>query len=154
MTGYYNQPENAKAFTPTASCAPATSASWTPGLHRIIDRKKDMIHGQRLQRVPNRQAGTGHHQCPGVLECAAIGVPDEKSGRRAVRVFMVQNDPALTATWKRSATKTSPATSARSTSRVPATICPKTNVGKILRRSCVTPIARDGVRRATRPTRF
>jgi acyl-CoA synthetase (AMP-forming)/AMP-acid ligase II len=33
--------------------------------------------------------------CPGVVECAAIGVPDEKQGE-AIKVFIIKNDPALT----------------------------------------------------------
>ena len=71
---------------------------------------------------------------PGVVECAAVGVPDEKSGE-AVKVFVVRKDPALTeaaAAW-------SSARQHLTGYKKPKFIefrdeLPKTNVGKILRR--------------------
>ena len=64
------------------------------GYIRIVDRKKDMILVSGFNVYPNEieQVITTH---PGVVECAAIGVPDERSGE-AVKVFVVRKDPALT----------------------------------------------------------
>ena len=71
--------------------------------------------------------------CPGVLECAVIGVPDEKSGE-AVKLFVVKKDPALTIE-KVAAYCRQELTGYKN----PKTIVfhdalPKSNVGKILRR--------------------
>ncbi|MCC3263752.1 long-chain fatty acid--CoA ligase, partial [Paenibacillus polymyxa] len=60
----------------------------------IVDRKKDMIAVSGFKVYPNEvEAAVAQH--PGVLECAAIGVPDEHSGE-AVKVFVVKKDPSLT----------------------------------------------------------
>jgi len=65
------------------------------GQVRIVDRKKDMILVSGFNVFPSEieQVVNMH---PGVLECAAVGVPDKKSGE-AVRLFVVRKDPALTA---------------------------------------------------------
>ncbi len=64
------------------------------GFVRIVDRKKDMILVSGFNVYPNEIEGVvaGH---PDVLECAAVGVPDPKSGE-AVKLFVVRKDPALT----------------------------------------------------------
>jgi len=64
------------------------------GYVHIVDRKKDMIIVSGFNVYPNElePVVTQH---PGVLECAAIGVPDEHSGE-AVKLFVVRKDPALT----------------------------------------------------------
>jgi long-chain acyl-CoA synthetase len=63
-------------------------------LHPIVDRKKDMILVSGFNVYPNEvEEVVAMH--PGVLEVAAIGVPDEKSGE-AVKLFVVKKDPALT----------------------------------------------------------
>jgi long-chain acyl-CoA synthetase len=72
-----------------------------------------------------------HH--PGVLECAAIGVDDEKSGE-AVKLFVVRKDPALDADSLRAYCKEN-----LTSYKCPKYIefrdeLPKSNVGKILRR--------------------
>jgi len=65
------------------------------GYIRIVDRKKDMILVSGFNVYPNEIEGVlAMH--PGVLECAAIGVPDKKSGE-AVKLYVVKKDPALTA---------------------------------------------------------
>jgi long-chain acyl-CoA synthetase len=63
------------------------------GQVRIVDRKKDMILTSGFNVYPNEieQVVSLH---PGVLECAAIGVPDERSGE-AVKLFVVKSDPTL-----------------------------------------------------------
>ena len=64
------------------------------GYVRIVDRKKDMILVSGFNVFPNEieQVVAMH---PGVLECAAIGVPDAKAGE-AVKVIVVKKDPAVT----------------------------------------------------------
>jgi acyl-CoA synthetase (AMP-forming)/AMP-acid ligase II len=64
------------------------------GYTRIIDRKKDMIIVSGFNVFPNEiEQVIG--LCPGVVECAAIGVPDEKSGE-AIKVFVTKSNPDLT----------------------------------------------------------
>jgi long-chain acyl-CoA synthetase len=64
------------------------------GYTRIVDRKKDMIIVSGFNVFPNEiEAIVSLH--PGVLECAAVGVPDERAGE-AVKLFVVRKDPALT----------------------------------------------------------
>ena len=65
------------------------------GYIRIVDRKKDMILVSGFNVYPNEIEGVVAMH-PGVLECAAVGIPDTKSGE-AVKLFVVQKDPALTA---------------------------------------------------------
>jgi acyl-CoA synthetase (AMP-forming)/AMP-acid ligase II len=64
------------------------------GYTRIIDRKKDMILVSGFNVFPNEIENV-ISTCPGVLECAAVGIADEKQGE-AVKVFVVRSDPALT----------------------------------------------------------
>jgi long-chain acyl-CoA synthetase len=63
------------------------------GYVRIVDRKKDMILVSGFNVYPNEieQVVSMH---PAVLECAVIGVPDERSGE-AVKLFVVKSDPTL-----------------------------------------------------------
>jgi long-chain acyl-CoA synthetase len=64
------------------------------GYIKIVDRKKDMIIVSGFNVYPNEVEGVVAMH-PGVVECAAVGVPDERSGE-AVKVFVVRKDPALT----------------------------------------------------------
>ena len=102
------------------------------GFTRIVDRKKDMIIVSGFNVYPNEvEAVISSH--PGVLECAAIGVPDPKS-TEAVKVFVVRHDPQLTAEALVSFAGTQ-----LTAYKVPKQIefrseLPKSNVGKILRR--------------------
>jgi long-chain acyl-CoA synthetase len=134
MREYWNRPdETAKVLGPdgflrTGDVATVDEA----GFVRIVDRKKDMILVSGFNVFPNEIedviAGLA-----GVLEVAAVGVPDERSGE-AVKVFVVRKDPALTkeaivAHCKANLTGY----------KVPHQVefrdeLPKTNVGKILRR--------------------
>jgi len=102
------------------------------GYIRIVDRKKDMILVSGFNVYPNEieQVIATH---PGVVECAVVGVPDEKSGE-AVKVFVVRKDPALTAEQLMEFCKEN-----FTGYKKPKYIefrdeLPKTNVGKILRR--------------------
>ncbi|MCI5070010.1 AMP-binding protein [Acidovorax sp.] len=96
MTGYYNQPEeNAKAFTADGFMRTGDIGIMDErGFTRIIDRKKDMILVSGFNVFPNELEQV-ISLCPGVMECAAIGVPDEKQGE-AIKVFVIKSDPALT----------------------------------------------------------
>ncbi len=96
MVGYYNQPEeNAKAFTSDGFMRTGDIGIMDPqGYTRIIDRKKDMILVSGFNVFPNELEQV-ISLCPGVVECAAIGVPDEKQGE-AIKVFIIKSDPALT----------------------------------------------------------
>jgi long-chain acyl-CoA synthetase len=95
MPGYYGRPEEtARAFTAdgffrTGDIGTKDARGW----FRIVDRKKDMILVSGFNVFPSEiEAVVSSH--PGVLECAAIGVPDEASGE-AVKLFVVRRDPAL-----------------------------------------------------------
>ncbi len=96
MAGYYNQPEeNAKAFTADGFMRTGDIGVMdAEGYTRIIDRKKDMILVSGFNVFPNELEQV-IAMCPGVVECAAIGIPDEKQGE-AIKVFVIKNDPALT----------------------------------------------------------
>jgi long-chain acyl-CoA synthetase len=64
------------------------------GYETITDRKKDMILVSGFNVYPNEiESVIATH--PGVLECGAVGVPDDKSGE-AVKVVIVRKDPELT----------------------------------------------------------
>jgi long-chain acyl-CoA synthetase len=96
MTGYYEQPEeNAKAFTADGFLRTGdVGVMDAKGYTRIVDRKKDMILVSGFNVFPNELENV-ISTCPGVVECAAVGVPDEKQGE-AIKVFVVKNDPTLT----------------------------------------------------------
>ena len=96
MRGYYNQPEEtAKAFTADGFMRTGDVGLMDDrGYIKIIDRKKDMILVSGFNVFPNELENV-ISLCPGVVECAAIGVPDEHSGE-AIKVFVVKNDPELT----------------------------------------------------------
>jgi acyl-CoA synthetase (AMP-forming)/AMP-acid ligase II len=95
MTGYYNQPqETARAFTSdgfmrTGDIGVMDESGYT----RIVDRKKDMILVSGFNVFPNEIENVVS-LCPGVVECAAVGIPDDKQGE-AVKLFVVKNDPTL-----------------------------------------------------------
>jgi long-chain acyl-CoA synthetase len=95
MSGYHEQPqETARAFTPdgfmrTGDIGVMDAAGFT----RIVDRKKDMILVSGFNVFPSELENV-ISLCPGVLECAAIGIEDDKQGE-AVKVFVVRSDPTL-----------------------------------------------------------
>ena len=97
MAGYWGRPdETAKVIDKNGWLATGDIGVMDElGFVRIVDRKKDMILVSGFNVYPNEvEAVVAMH--PGVLECAAIGVPDAKSGE-AVKLFVVKKDPALTA---------------------------------------------------------
>lgn len=102
------------------------------GYTKIVDRKKDMILVSGFNVYPNEVEGVVAG-CPGVLEVAAIGVPDERSGE-AVKLFIVKKDPSLTEEAVRAFCKEQ-LTAYKCPKHIEfRTELPKTNVGKILRR--------------------
>jgi long-chain acyl-CoA synthetase len=134
MTGYWNRPdETAKVMTADGYFRTGDIGIMAPdGFIKIVDRKKDMILVSGFNVYPNEvEEVIASH--PGVLECAVVGVPDEKS-TEAVKVFVVKRDPNLTA---QDVLKF--AHEQLTNYKVPKyvefrTELPKTNVGKILRR--------------------
>ena len=97
MAGYWNRPdETAKVLDGDGWLATGDIGIMDErGFVRIVDRKKDMILVSGFNVYPNEIEGVVVMH-PGVLECAAVGVPDAKSGE-AVKLFVVKKDPALTA---------------------------------------------------------
>ncbi|MBQ0715470.1 MAG: AMP-binding protein [Paraperlucidibaca sp.] len=134
MKGYWQLPE--------ATAATITEDGWLKtgdvaviqpdGYLRIVDRIKDMILVSGFNVYPNEieDVAAAH---PGVLEAAAVGIPDEKSGE-VVKLFVVRKDPALTEDSLMKHLRSN-----LTGYKVPRSIVfradlPKTNVGKILRR--------------------
>jgi long-chain acyl-CoA synthetase len=133
MKGYYNKPEETAATIVDGWLCTGDMASMDEdGFFRIVDRKKDMILVSGFNVYPNEIEDTICDH-PKVLECAAIGIPDDKSGE-VVKVFIVKKDKSLTekeviAFCKENLTGY----------KVPKQVefrkdLPKTNVGKILRK--------------------
>ncbi len=134
MKGYYNQPgETEKTITSEGwLCTGDIGKIDADGYIYIVDRKKDMILVSGFNVYPNEieNVVVAH---PKVLEAAAIGIPDAKSGE-VVKLFVVKKDNSLTkdeiiAYCKENLTGY----------KIPKEVefrdeLPKTNVGKILRR--------------------
>jgi long-chain acyl-CoA synthetase len=135
MSGYWNRPEDtAKVMTADGYFRTGDIGIMDEnGYTKIVDRKKDMILVSGFNVYPNEvEEVIASH--PGVLECAVIGIPDSKSGE-AVKAFVVKKDPNLTAE-----DVVRFAQEQLTGYKVPKHIefrteLPKTNVGKILRRS-------------------
>lgn len=134
MKGYYNQAEETtKAFTADGFMRTGDVGIMDDkGFIRIVDRLKDMIIVSGFNVFPNELEQTVS-LCPGVLECAVIGVPDEKTGE-AIKLFVIKKDPNLTEEDVKAYCKQH-----LTGYKTPKYIVfrddfPKTNVGKILRR--------------------
>ena len=134
MAGYWQQPDE------TARCMTADGYFKTgdigmrdaQGFFKIIDRKKDMILVSGFNVYPNDVEETVS-SCPGVLECAAVGVPDEKTGE-AVKLVIVKKDPSLTESAVRAHCRANMTGYKQPKVIEFKTELPKTAVGKILRR--------------------
>ena len=134
MAGYWNRPKDtADVMTRDGYFMSGDIGVMDErGYIRIVDRKKDMILVSGFNVYPNEIEGVVVMH-PGVVECAAVGVPDTKSGE-AVKLFVVRKDSALTAED----------VIAHCRDHLTGYKCPrdvefrgdlpKTNVGKILRR--------------------
>lgn len=139
MKGYWQRPEetaqvmDADGWLHTGDMAKMDDA----GYFYIVDRKKDMILVSGFNVYPNEVEDV-IALMPGVLEVAAVGVPDEKSGE-AVKVVIVKKDPTLTVEQVKAHARTN-LTGYKQPKLVEfRTELPKTNVGKILRRELRDP---------------
>nr|WP_250809302.1 long-chain fatty acid--CoA ligase [Neorhizobium tomejilense] len=134
MAGYWNRPdETAKVMTADGYFRTGDMGYMDrQGYTKIVDRKKDMILVSGFNVYPNEvEEVVATH--PGVLECAAIGVPDEHSGE-AVKLFVVKKDPNLTEADVKAHCVASLTGYKRPRFIEFRTELPKSNVGKILRR--------------------
>ncbi|CAH0354171.1 Long-chain-fatty-acid--CoA ligase [Aquabacterium sp. CECT 9606] len=134
MAGYWQRPdETAKVMTADGFFRTGDIGIMDEtGQTKIVDRKKDMIlvSGFNVYPTEVEQVVSLH---PGVLECAAIGVPDDKAGE-AVKVFVVRKDPTLTEASVAEFCKEQLTGYKRPKYIEFRNDLPKTNVGKILRR--------------------
>ena len=134
MEGYWQKPEETEkvmtqdGFFRTGDLGFMNEQGFT----KIVDRKKDMILVSGFNVYPNEieDVVAGH---PKVLECAAIGVADEKSGE-LVKVFVVKKDESLTSEEVIKFCREN-----LTSYKVPKQVefrkeLPKSNVGKILRK--------------------
>jgi long-chain acyl-CoA synthetase len=134
MAGYWQRPdETARVMTADGYFKSGDVGIMDErGFFKIVDRKKDMILVSGFNVYPN-EVEEVVSSCPGVLECAAVGVPDEKTGE-AVKLVIVKKDPALTEAQVQAYCKEN-----MTGYKQPRVIefrsdLPKTPVGKILRR--------------------
>ena len=139
MAGYWQRPdETAKVMTADGYFKSGdVGIVDARGFFKIVDRKKDMILVSGFNVYPNEVEEVAS-ACPGVLECAAIGVPDEKTGE-AVKLVVVRKDPALTAEQIQAYCREN-----MTAYKQPRVVefrdeLPKTPVGKILRRELRNP---------------
>jgi long-chain acyl-CoA synthetase len=139
MKGYWQRPEetakviDADGWLHTGDMAKMDEQ----GYFYIVDRKKDMILVSGFNVYPNEVEDV-IAMMPGVLEVAAVGVPDEHSGE-SVKVFIVKKDPALTAEQVKAFCHENLTGYKRPKAIEFRTELPKSNVGKILRKELRTP---------------
>ena len=141
MRGYWHRDEEtAKVLTSEGWLHTGDIAKMDDkGYFYIVDRKKDMILVSGFNVYPNEiEDVVAQH--PGVLEVAAVGIPDEKSGE-AVKIVVVKKNPALTVEDLKAHCKAN-----LTGYKLPKVIefrdaLPKTNVGKILRRELRDPVS-------------
>jgi long-chain acyl-CoA synthetase len=134
MAGYWQRPdETAKVMTADGFFRTGDIGTVDGnGYFKIVDRKKDMILVSGFNVYPNEVEDVVT-QMPGVLECAAIGVPDAKAGE-AVKLVIVRKNPALTEAEVRAYCEANMTGYKRPKVVEFRTELPKSPVGKILRR--------------------
>jgi long-chain acyl-CoA synthetase len=134
MKGYWNKPEETAKVMSNDGFFKTGDLGFMneQGYIKIVDRKKDMILVSGFNVYPNELEDviTAH---PKVLEAAAIGIPDEKSGE-VVKVFIVKKDESLTQEELMKFCREN-----LTSYKIPKSIefrkeLPKSNVGKILRK--------------------
>jgi long-chain acyl-CoA synthetase len=134
MAGYWNRPdETAQVMTTDGYFKSGDIGIMDErGYCRIVDRKKDMIlvSGFNVYPTEIEQVVNLH---PGVLECAAVGIPDERTGE-AVKLFVVKGDPALAEEDLAAYCRDNFTAYKRPKHIEFRDELPKSNVGKILRR--------------------
>ncbi len=134
MRGYWNRPEETvKVMTKDGFFKSGDIGLMNEeGFFKIVDRKKDMILVSGFNVYPNEIEDV-IVQHPKVFECAAVGVPDPRSGE-IVKIFIVKNDESLTEEELKAFCKEN-----LTGYKVPKLYefrkeLPKSNVGKILRK--------------------
>jgi long-chain acyl-CoA synthetase len=133
MKGYYNRPDDTAGTVKDGwLCTGDIGMMHSDGYFQIVDRKKDMILVSGFNVFPNEieEVVAAH---PKVLECAAVGQRDERSGE-VVKIFIVKKDKSLT-----EKEITAYCRENLTGYKVPKVVefrkdLPKSNVGKILRR--------------------
>jgi long-chain acyl-CoA synthetase len=135
MEGYWRQPdETAKVMLPGGWLRTGDIGHMDEqGFIYIEDRKKDMINVSGFNVYPNEIEGVVA-EMDGILEVAAVGVPDEKSGE-AVKLFVVKRDQSITEEDVVEHCRNN-----LTGYKIPREVefreeLPKTNVGKVLRRA-------------------
>ncbi len=134
MAGYWQRPdETAKVMTSDGFFRTGDIGVIDDrGYFRIVDRKKDMILVSGFNVYPNEVEDV-ITQMPGVLECAAVGIADEKAGE-AVKVVVVRKDPSVTEAAVRAYCEANLTGYKRPKVVEFRNDLPKTPVGKVLRR--------------------
>ena len=134
MAGYWQRPdETAKVMTEDGYFKSGdVGVMDARGYFKIVDRKKDMVLVSGFNVYPN-EVEEVVADMPGVLECAVVGVPDEKTGE-AVKLVIVKKDPALTEVQVKEYCKANLTGYKQPKVIEFRTELPKTPVGKILRR--------------------
>jgi long-chain acyl-CoA synthetase len=134
MAGYWQRPdETAKVMTPDGYFKTGDVGVMDErGYFKIVDRKKDMVLVSGFNVYPN-EVEEVVAEMPGVMECAVVGVPDEKSGE-AVKLVIVKKDAPLTEDAVRAFCKANLTGYKQPKVIEFRTDLPKTPVGKILRR--------------------
>ena len=134
MKGYWNKPEETEKVIDKDGWLATGDVGVVDdkGFFKIVDRKKDMILVSGFNVYPNEIEAIVA-MMPGVLECAVIGVSDDKTGE-AVKVCIVKKDPSLTEAEVMAHCRVHLTGYKIPRHVVFRTELPKTNVGKILRR--------------------
>ncbi len=134
MAGYWQRPdETAKVMTADGYFRTGDIGLMDErGYFKIVDRKKDMILVSGFNVYPNEVEDV-ITQMPGILECAAVGIPDAKAGE-AVKVVIVKKDPGVTEADVRAYCEANLTGYKRPKIVEFRADLPKTPVGKILRR--------------------
>jgi long-chain acyl-CoA synthetase len=139
MAGYWQRPdETARVMTPDGFFKSGDVGVMDErGFFKIVDRKKDMILVSGFNVYPN-EVEEVVASMPGVLECAVIGIPDERSGE-AVKLVVVKKDATLTEAQVLDYCKQNLTGYKHPRVVEFRTELPKTPVGKVLRRELRAP---------------
>ena len=134
MAGYWQLPdETAKTMTADGYFKSGDIGTFDEnGFFKVVDRKKDMVLVSGFNVYPNEVEDVVA-KCPGVLECAVVGIPDEKTGE-AVKLVIVKKDASLTEQVVRDFCRSNLTGYKQPRVIEFRTELPKTPVGKILRR--------------------
>ena len=134
MAGYWNRPDDTRAVMTADGFFRSgdIGVMSEDGVFKIVDRKKDMINVSGFNVYPN-EIEEVVTRMPGVVEAAAIAIPDEASGE-AVKLFVVRNDEAIGEDEIRSYCKANLTGYKRPRLIEFRDELPKSPVGKVLRR--------------------